>query len=120
MRLTTEQFKDWLWQPCIHDYVGVPKHWTRRKRDCDKCIDLMLNGHVEVFTELAKLMRSSTHPLSEVREQLGYAANLLEDSIFYEPLPQFCLQCGAGRGKFRRDGEGTCPECDETIPADKI
>jgi hypothetical protein len=32
----------------------------------------------------------------------------------------FCLYCGAGIGKFRRDGEGICPECDETIPANKI
>ena len=24
---------------------------------------------------------------------------------------EFCLQCGAGIGKHRREGEGTCPAC---------
>jgi hypothetical protein len=33
---------------------------------------------------------------------------------------EFCRHCGAGIGAFRRDGEGTCPKCDETISADKI
>jgi hypothetical protein len=28
------------------------------------------------------------------------------------PGPEFCLYCGAGIGKFRRDGEGTCQKCD--------
>lgn len=27
------------------------------------------------------------------------------------PLLQFCLQCGAGVGSYRREGEGTCPDC---------
>src|SRR5688572_29030254 len=26
--------------------------------------------------------------------------------------PQFCRYCGAGIGKHRRAGEGTCPKCD--------
>lgn len=26
-------------------------------------------------------------------------------------MDQFCKFCGAGIGKFRREGEGTCPEC---------
>lgn len=30
---------------------------------------------------------------------------------------QFCPDCGAGIGKYRRTGEGTCPTCD-TIPHD--
>lgn len=30
-------------------------------------------------------------------------------------LPEFCLSCGAGIGKFRREGEGTCPDCDPKI-----
>ena len=48
------------------------------------------------------------------------------DALLASPAPvmtpqnEFCHQCGAGIGKFRRDGEGTCPECDETISADKI
>jgi uncharacterized Zn finger protein (UPF0148 family) len=25
---------------------------------------------------------------------------------------EFCLRCGAGVDKFRREGEGTCPDCD--------
>jgi len=25
---------------------------------------------------------------------------------------QFCPHCGAGIGKYRREGEGTCPKCD--------
>lgn len=25
--------------------------------------------------------------------------------------PEFCVFCGAGIGKFRREGEGTCPKC---------
>jgi hypothetical protein len=28
-----------------------------------------------------------------------------------EGSKQFCPYCGAGLGKFRRDGEGTCPKC---------
>ena len=28
---------------------------------------------------------------------------------------EFCPKCGAGIGKFRREGEGTCPSCDPTI-----
>jgi hypothetical protein len=28
------------------------------------------------------------------------------------PAKEFCHYCGAGVGKFRRKGEGTCPECD--------
>jgi len=72
VNITVDQFKDWMWQPCIHDYVGMPKHWTIRKRDCDKCIAALLD----------------------------------------QPTPEFCLSCGAGIGKFRRDGEGTCPKCD--------
>lgn len=31
------------------------------------------------------------------------------------PKAQFCLQCGAGIGEFKRDGEGTCPACDPSI-----
>jgi hypothetical protein len=30
-----------------------------------------------------------------------------------EEPAEFCIYCGAGVGKFRRDGEGTCPKCDE-------
>lgn len=26
---------------------------------------------------------------------------------------EFCVHCGAGIGKHRREGEGTCPECDD-------
>lgn len=33
------------------------------------------------------------------------------DEINFAP-PEFCLFCGAGVGKFRRDGEGTCIKCD--------
>lgn len=29
---------------------------------------------------------------------------------------EFCVHCGAGIGEHRREGEGTCPECDPTIP----
>ena len=25
---------------------------------------------------------------------------------------EFCVYCGAGMGKFKREGEGTCPKCD--------
>lgn len=32
--------------------------------------------------------------------------------------PEFCLSCGAGIGKFRREGEGTCPDCDPKILED--
>ena len=32
--------------------------------------------------------------------------------------PEFCTHCGAGIGKFRREGEGTCPECDPRILED--
>jgi len=43
------------------------------------------------------------------------------DTLLASPARnEFCHQCGAGIGKFRRNGEGTCPECDETISADKI
>ena len=28
------------------------------------------------------------------------------------PPGEFCQYCGAGIGKFRREGEGTCPRCD--------
>ena len=47
-----------------------------------------------------------------------------EERLFQENLknlwqqPQFCLHCGAGIGKFRREGEGTCPECDPRILED--
>lgn len=27
-------------------------------------------------------------------------------------ISEFCSYCGAGIGKHRRDGEGTCPECE--------
>ena len=27
--------------------------------------------------------------------------------------PEFCLSSGAGIGKFRREGEGTCEKCDK-------
>ncbi len=29
-----------------------------------------------------------------------------------ELFNQFCLNCGAGKGAFRREGEGTCRKCD--------
>lgn len=32
---------------------------------------------------------------------------------FWKISDDFCRQCGAGIGKFRREGEGTCPECEE-------
>jgi len=32
-----------------------------------------------------------------------------------EVVEEFCLRCGAGVGKFRREGEGTCPECDPEV-----
>lgn len=44
-----------------------------------------------------------------------------EERLFQQNLknlrqqPEFCLSCGAGIGKFRREGEGTCPECDPSI-----
>jgi hypothetical protein len=28
------------------------------------------------------------------------------------PRAEFCYHCGAGVGRFRRTGEGTCPKCD--------
>lgn len=28
---------------------------------------------------------------------------------------EFCVYCGAGIGGFRREGEGTCSECDDII-----
>lgn len=31
---------------------------------------------------------------------------------------EFCVYCGAGIGKFRRDGEGTCPKCTENEQGD--
>ncbi len=35
---------------------------------------------------------------------------------FWETSPEeFCEFCGAGIGNFRRQGEGTCPKCDDTI-----
>lgn len=30
-------------------------------------------------------------------------------------MKEFCEHCGAGIGKFRRDGEGTCPRCDPPL-----
>lgn len=33
---------------------------------------------------------------------------------------EFCTQCGAGLGQFRRDGEGTCPECDPPRPKPEV
>lgn len=33
-------------------------------------------------------------------------------------IPEFCIECGAGLGLFRREGEGTCPHCDPVIPKD--
>ncbi len=29
---------------------------------------------------------------------------------------EFCVHCGAGVGEHRREGEGTCPKCDPSIP----
>ncbi len=33
-----------------------------------------------------------------------------------EAIREFCKHCGAGVGEHRREGEGTCPECDPSIP----
>lgn len=30
--------------------------------------------------------------------------------------PEFCKYCGAGVGKFKREGEGTCHRCDPVDP----
>lgn len=32
---------------------------------------------------------------------------------------QFCKYCGAGIGKYKRKGEGTCPKCEDksTVPS---
>lgn len=32
---------------------------------------------------------------------------------------QFCKYCGAGIGKHKREGEGTCPKCEDksTVPS---
>lgn len=35
-----------------------------------------------------------------------------------ERASEFCRYCGAGIGKFRREGEGTCPKCDPSIPGE--
>lgn len=34
-------------------------------------------------------------------------------------VAEFCMQCGAGIGKHRREGEGTCPNCEDqsTVPS---
>lgn len=47
----------------------------------------------------------------------GYPIKLVEQGMakhcrFIGSDKEFCLHCGAGVGKFRREGEGTCPECD--------
>jgi hypothetical protein len=36
----------------------------------------------------------------------------LQDVIDGYKAAEFCLHCGAGVGKHRREGEGTCPVCD--------
>lgn len=36
----------------------------------------------------------------------------LKDEIRRLQPREFCGYCGAGVGAFRRDGEGTCEECD--------
>lgn len=33
---------------------------------------------------------------------------------------EFCKYCGAGVGLFRREGEGTCPECDPSGVQTKV
>ncbi len=36
-----------------------------------------------------------------------------------EPM-QFCGACGAGVGQWRREGEGTCPQCDHAVAVAEI
>lgn len=42
------------------------------------------------------------------------AQGMAEHVRFWETeAGQFCLQCGAGMGTYRREGEGTCPKCEK-------
>lgn len=34
------------------------------------------------------------------------------EATFGKKEREFCVHCGAGVGEHRREGEGTCPECD--------
>lgn len=58
----------------------------------------------------------SANPINNTQKTIAFIDGENEGHVYAE----FCHACGAGIGKFRRDGEGTCPECDETIPAHKI
>jgi len=44
-------------------------------------------------------------------EQIEKFKDVLHKALYGDR--QFCRFCGAGLGKYRRDGEGTCPNCEE-------
>lgn len=56
-------------------------------------------------------------PISALQDAAADAAKYFVDAAMKErPEREFCVYCGAGIGKHRRFGEGTCPKCDP--PAD--
>jgi hypothetical protein len=54
------------------------------------------------------------HPRPEIVGNFKVVYPIFRDDLAEAVLTplEFCPQCGAGVGKHRRDGEGTCPVCD--------
>jgi len=54
------------------------------------------------------------HPRPEIVGNFGVVYPIYRDDLAEAVLTplEFCPQCGAGIGKHRRPGEGTCPQCD--------
>jgi len=68
-------------------------------------------GAVAHEKQLDSVQRRNLHRYLRARIETGIKAF---DAVIHElgESREFCIHCGAGKGKHRRDGEGTCEYCD--------
>jgi len=57
------------------------------------------------------------HPKPEIIGNFRVVYPIYRDDLAEAVLTplEFCSHCGAGVGKHLREGEGTCPQCDQGV-----